>query len=377
MRNERRVPRTVIRPEALPSGRWRGIARKRDGKKVTLTFDLFRDARDWAIAKQAEIDGGDDGGGGDSQEITPQRRALPSFALHVTEWAKRGIPDCELSTLRGYQVQARMLAARWPTARVDKITEDMILDYLSELRDEGFAPSTRTLRLTVLRHAMRDAIRKGYRTDDPTLTIKGPKRREHQARVLTDPELMRLIASLPGWLRAAALLGHDAGLRISEACGLRMCNLDLMRGFVNVNDIIDVDGSLREYPKSKTSRPVKLSQRCLDALRQHYAAYPPAGALGHVFTSPEGRLRPGRIYAEWDRALEMASLEGDKPTWHDLRHSCATTMADAGKDPWVIQQILGHGNIATTQRYVRAADLSRQDDAVSVFGPSGSQASLG
>jgi site-specific recombinase XerD len=43
-------------------------------------------------------------------------------------------------------------------------------------------------------------------------------------------------------------------------------------------------------------------------------------------------------------------------------------MAVAGADPWVIQQIMGHGSLTTTQRYVRAADLSRQDDAVAAFG---------
>lgn len=192
----------------------------------------------------------------------------------MVDWAKAGIEDCELSTLRGYQVQARMLARRWPTERVDKITELMIRRYLAELREAGSSPSTRTLRLTVLRHAMRSAVKAGYRPDDPTLGIKGPKPREHQPRILTKPELMLLLVCLPGWLWAAALLSHDAGLRIDEIAGLRVFNVNLLHGTVTVADVIDVDGSLRHYPKGKVIRDVPLSPRALAALRDHVRRSP-------------------------------------------------------------------------------------------------------
>jgi site-specific recombinase XerD len=338
------------------------------GKRWSKTHDRWDAADAWWRREEREADGSYTAAG---IGVSRQQRGIPSFADYVVSWARGGIEDCELATQRGYQSQARSLAEHWSTQRVDEITKKMVSDYLVELRNAGCSPATRTLRLTVLRHTMRAAIDDGHRLDDPTLGIKGPRRREHQARVLTEAELMLVLASLPGWLWPAALLSHDAGLRIGEVCGLRMMNLDLLRGTVHVVDIIDVDGQLRTYPKSKISRPVKLSQRCLAALRDHVgSAHSPAGPLGYVFANPHtgGCLSPARVRVEWDRALELAALEGDKPTWHDLRHSCATAMANAGKDPWVIQSILGHGSIATTQRYVRGADLSRQVAAVSVFG---------
>jgi hypothetical protein len=98
--------------------------------------------------------------------VSRQRRGIPAFAEHVVEWAKLGIEDGELSTKRNYQAQARMLARRWPTERVDEITELMIRQYLAELRDAGMSPSTREL----------------------------------PSRILTEPELMLLLACLPGWL---------------------------------------------------------------------------------------------------------------------------------------------------------------------------------
>ncbi|MGH3936440.1 MAG: tyrosine-type recombinase/integrase [Pseudonocardiaceae bacterium] len=352
--------------EELPSGRWRGVARNAiTGKRWSKAHHRWADADAWWRAEERDTDGSYTTAGID---ITRQQRGVPSFAEHVVEWARRGIADPELSTLRGYRGQARQLAKRWPMGRVDEITERMVRDYFADLRDAGYSPSTRTLRLTVLRHAMRDAIAAGYRPDDPTLRIKGPKRREHQARLLSEQELMMMLACLPGWLWPAVLLSHDAGLRVCEVVGLRMANLDLLHGTVTIADIIDVDGELRTYPKSKLVRHVPLSARCLTALRDHVATYNPAGRLGHVFANPADRkrhLRPARVRAEWDRALELAQLDGEKPTWHDLRHGCATTLADSGADPWVIQAILGHGSIATSQRYVRKANLGRQSAAVS------------
>lgn len=350
--------------EELPSGRFRGIARNPiTGKKWSKAHDFWGEADGWWRVEERKLDNEYTAVGQDVQRL----RRIPQFAEHVVQWARTGIADPELSTLRGYQGQARMLAARWPTERVDEITEKMARDYLADLREAGASPSTRTLRLTVLRHAMRDAVACGHRPDDPTLRIKGPRRREHQARLLTEQELMVVLVCMPDWLWAAVLLSHDAGLRISEICGLRMRNLDLLHGTVTVADIIDVNGKLRTYPKSKLIRHVPLSARCVAALRGHVAKYAPAGKLGHVFPHPDDRKRhvsPARVRAEWDRALELAALEGEKATWHDLRHGCATTLADAGVDPWVIQAILGHGNIATTMRYVRKANMGRQADAV-------------
>jgi integrase/recombinase XerC len=372
----------VIRPEALPSGRWRGIVHNpATRKKSTRTFDRFKEALDWSAAEQAKIDGGSP-----VTTVARQQLVIPTFAEHVVQWAHLGIEDGELSTVRGYQSQARMLAARWPTQRVDQITELMIREYLGELRDAGASPSTRTLRLTVMRHCLRAAVKAGYRADDPTVGIKAPKRREHQPRILTEPELLLVEAALPGWLWPAATLGHDTGMRIGELAGLRMLNLDLLHGAVSIVDIINErDGKLREYTKSKISRDVPLSQRCLTALRDHVRDHPPAGSLGFVFANPStgGHLTPQRIRAEWDRALKVAKLEGKKPTPHDLRHGAGTTLGDAGVDPWAIKEFLGHGSIATSQRYVRKANMSRLTAAVrqafdsdSAFGSSSPQANL-
>lgn len=362
MRNIAKGSKIMGYVEMLPSGNFKGVARNYlTGKRKSKTHTRWAQAHAWMLAEEAQ----DDASYADvGIEINRQQRGLPSFADHVIEWARTGV-DGELATQRVYQSQARSLAARWPTQRVDEITPTMVSSYFTELRTARYAPSTRTLRLVTLRHAMHAAVAAGYRPDDPTLGIKCPKAREHQARILTEQELMLVLACLPGWLWPAALLSHDAGPRISEICGLRMTNLDLLHGTVTVADIIDIDGQPRPYTKGKASRTVPLSPRCLAALRHHVSANPPAGALGYVFRHPSGRrLMPDTVRHNWDKALRLAVLDGEKPTWHDLRHGCATILSEAGVDPFVIMEILGHGNIATTMRYVRRANLTRQAAAV-------------
>lgn len=365
--------------EVLPSGRHRGVARCRvTGRRWSKAFDRAAQADAWWRREEREADEAYTGAG---IEVDRQRRGIPMLGEHVLAWARKGPADCEKATLRNYRNQARALAARWPALRVDELTDEHITDYLAELRDAGVAPGTRTLRLTVLRHAMRAAVKAGYRADDPTLGIRGPKAREHQGRILTDPELMLILACLPAWLWPAALLSHDAGLRIGEVAGLRMFNLNLLHGAVTIADVIDDDGSLRSYPKGKVIADVPLSARAATALREHVRCFPPAGPLAPVFCASGGRhwtqkrastgahLRPDRIRDDWDRAVALAGLPGTKPTWHDLRHSCATILAEAGADAWVIKEVMRHRSIATTQRYVRKANLARQAAAIhSAFG---------
>ncbi|HEY6423227.1 MAG TPA: hypothetical protein VIY28_08310, partial [Pseudonocardiaceae bacterium] len=67
-------------------------------------------------------------------------------------WAKVGVEGAEVSTRLGYQSQARMLAKRWPTERVDEITELMVRGYLAELRDAGLTGGVRTMRLRFPHH---------------------------------------------------------------------------------------------------------------------------------------------------------------------------------------------------------------------------------
>lgn len=337
---------------------WNAAAQRRGKSKVC---DTWEEADAYIRRMEREIDGHYDAAG---IAVTRQQRGIPLFAEHVVAWARKGPPNATKATLRNYRATARMLAERWPSERVDELTEDDLTDYLAELRDAEAAPSTIVGRITVLRHAFRAAVRAGHRADDPTLCIKGPAARDHDGRILTGDELALARAQLPEWLAPAALLSHDAGLRIGEIAGLRLFRLNLLQGLVTVADVIDVDGSLRAHPKGKLVGDVPLSPRVVAALRELVERRPPAGPLAPVFSPTGEHVSQERIRKTWRSAVKRAKLHGIAPTWHDLRHTYATTLAESGASAWDIMELLRHKHVTTAQRYVKRANLARKQAAI-------------
>lgn len=349
--------------EDLPSGRYRGVARNAiTGKRWSKAHDHWTEADAWWRKEEREADGSYSAAG---VEVTRQQRGIPVLADYTREWA--ATVDGELETCKSAASQARQLALHWPTERVDEITRPMVRAMLKAMRDRGLKSGSIEKRLGALRQTMANAIEDGHRADDPTVGLKGPKPVRHQHRILTEQELYLLLVMLPGWLWAAALLSHDAGLRISEIAGLKMHRLDLLHGKVTVADVVLRDGSLRDYPKGREVLDVPLSPRALKALRIHVAQYPPKGRDGAVFAHPRGgHCKTATLRGQWAKARAMAGLADEPypPRWHDLRHGTATALARSGVEAYDIQAILRHQSLTTSQTYIDDADMTAKEAAI-------------
>ncbi|MGH3978428.1 MAG: tyrosine-type recombinase/integrase, partial [Pseudonocardiaceae bacterium] len=228
-----------------------------------------------------------------------------------------------------------------------------VRNYIDDMRDVGAAATTITDRLGALRRTMVAAVEAGLRGDDPTVGVAAPRATDRPRRILTEQELALVLAKLPGWLRPAALLSHDAGLRIGEIAGLRLFRLDLLHRSVEVADVVDLDQSLRASPKGGKVLTVPLTARVVGALTGHLRDHP-AGKMAQVFRDPRtgGGVTPERIRGHWRQAREAAALGEPAPRWHDLRHGCATALARSGAPAYVIQAVLRHQDLATSQRYI-------------------------
>jgi site-specific recombinase XerD len=173
--------------------------------------------------------------------------------------------------------------------------------------------------------------------------IPWPKVRSRLPVVLEPGEVREILAAIePPLFRTLFVTAYATGMRISEACSVRIDDLDSRRGVIRVRG------------KGGRERFARLGDRLLRILRRHYVRERIRGPW--LFPRP-GRKEPvSRYQARYAlrRALERTSVS-KRVSPHTLRHSFATHLLEAGTDLRVIQVLLGHASIRTTTRYTRVS----------------------
>lgn len=173
--------------------------------------------------------------------------------------------------------------------------------------------------------------------------IPYPRLKRRHPVVLSAEEVALLLRAIPNLKhRTVAMVLYGAGLRITEALALELRDVDSGRMVLTVR-----------HGKGDRDRQVALSSVLLEALRVYWRVYRPSSWLfpGQKADQPMG---PSTI----QRAVKAARLKAKiaKPaTPHTLRHSYATHLMEAGTDLRVIQTLLGHGSLRTTQVYTHVA----------------------
>jgi site-specific recombinase XerD len=248
--------------------------------------------------------------------------------------------------------------------------------YLASL-SEGHGRRTVGQRLAAMRSFYRYATREGLAPGNPLMAMATPRQPRRLPAVLTIAQTEHLIdaaaserpgasATEPGRLAAALTLRdvaivetvYAAGLRIGELASLSIGSIDLRRGEVRVI------GKGRKERVSLLGRPARAAlQRYLDAARPVLAAEAPAGdperrseaqAVALFLNHRGGALGARGIRWRLEQLRRAAGLpEGVSP--HTLRHSFATHLLDGGADLRVVQELLGHENLATTQIYTHVS----------------------
>ncbi|HEX5040889.1 MAG TPA: tyrosine recombinase XerC [Candidatus Limnocylindria bacterium] len=233
--------------------------------------------------------------------------------------------------------------------------------YLAVLADRGLAPSSVAGRIAAARSFYRHALRSGLVSTDPLAGVRAPRRPSRLPRVLSVQQAEDLVtAPRRRVVRNELLARRDAamlellyatGMRISELAGLTLDRVDVGRR------------RLRVVGKGRKERELLFGEPAADALRGYLQRGRPeltAGGAdeGAAFVNAYGRplsVRGARLVV--DRWVTAAGgPHAASP--HTLRHSFATHMLEGGADLRVVQELLGHANLQTTQVYTHLSDAA-------------------
>jgi integrase/recombinase XerD len=237
-------------------------------------------------------------------------------------------------------------------------------DYLVHCDAQGLAKATRARRLSSLRQLFRFAVEEGWRAENPALRLAGPGKAARLPRTLTEAEVTRLLDAArqrgrtpDDRLRDAALfeLLYATGLRVSELVALPVA---AVRGDPRMILVSGKGGKERMVPLSGPARAALAAW--LDRRDAAEEGARKAGRVPSRFLFP-GAGRAGHLTRQHFHSLvkDVAVLAGLSParvTPHVLRHAFATHLLAHGADLRVIQTLLGHADVATTEIYTHVLD---------------------
>ncbi len=226
-----------------------------------------------------------------------------------------------------------------------ELGEKEVREYLHYLVDD-LKVSCSTQRMAVA------AIKFLYKTigrQEVVDAIPWPKMKHRLPVVLSFPELSSLFDAAPNlFLKTTFLVAYGAGLRVNEVCHLKTENIDSKRGVLQV------------IGKGDKERLTLLPSRLLQALREYFRHYRPAGPWLFPGGTSEGNVSRTKLQSGFRKAAKLANIRS-RATFHSVRHSFAVHLFEAGTDSRVIQELLGHKSPRTTARYLKVrTDFIRQ-----------------
>ncbi len=268
-------------------------------------------------------------------------------------WLERGLSD---NTVSSYRSDLEKFAF-WLDGQGGSLLlvgMDDIQHYLAWRVDHQFAASSTARFLSALRRFYQYLNREKLRSDDPTVLLEGPKLPKKLPSDLSEAEVEALLQSPlvddPLELRDKAMLEllYATGLRVSELVGLTAEHVSLRQGLVRV------------VGKGNKERLVPMGEEAIHWLERYYreARTLLLGGTSSdvVFPSKQARMMTRQTF--WHRIklyAQRAGIRGELSP-HTLRHAFATHLLNHGADLRVVQMLLGHADLSTTQIYTHVAN---------------------
>ncbi len=312
-----------------PDGKWRARYRHA-GREFAKHFDRRLDAQRWLDEQTAAL-------------VTGRWTDPKTARTTVQEWSATwlaGYSTRRPSTVRQAQVHLRQINAAFGAMQLSAVRPSHVKSWTADLQRAGLAPSYVYALHARLSQLMADAVHDGLLPRNPCSRRTSPGAGAQRPYVASTAQVWALHDAVPEHLAVAVLLGAFVGLRTAEACGLRVADVDFMRGVVT---------PAVQWPaeplKTETSRtPIPVSRELALAL----AASVQRWGGEHVVTDGHGgQASPWSI----DRAVRAVRNELGLPAtfrFHDLRHYLASLLIASSADVKVVQARLRHASATTT-----------------------------
>ena len=273
---------------------------------------------------------------------------IEQFIMYLA--TERGLStNYQLTVQRSLESFAGWLQSVENSVDLSRVTAQQISDFLAFRKRAGLQASSIRLDAVAIRIFFRFLVMRCAWGTNPAETLSLPRPEKFLPETLNPVQVRKLIESVdsgdPSGLRDRAMIEflYSSGLRVSELCDARLENMDLESGFVRVTG------------KGAKTRLVPVGGPARTAIEHYLASGRPhlisrkSGA--EIFLSVRGnKLTPQRVWQLMKQYASRAGLETNVYP-HLMRHSFATHLLGGGADLRIIQELLGHADISTTQIY--------------------------
>lgn len=267
--------------------------------------------------------------------------------LHLNDFldyisSEKGLSE---NTRKAYQrdINAFLAFLTQKGAALESVTEPILSNFLEYLQGKKFAPASCGRALIALKVFFRFLKREGVLDENPAYYLSSPKLWQMLPEVLSEEEAKALLgapdrSSKEGARDAAILeLLYSSGMRVSELCGLKLKDVE--------------DTFIKVFGKGSKERLVPIGEPAIKALDHYLGQWRGDDKAEFLFLTDQGKPINRQIVWSLVRSYAKAAGLHKLVTPHTLRHTYATHMLNHGADLRIIQELLGHASISSTERY--------------------------
>ena len=284
----------------------------------------------------------------DPRQDANNKRAVPT----LTEFMEEQYIPYQKERIRGWERQRDLfrnhLKPVYGNKRLDKVSLHSVQQFLTSLRNKGYAASTCNHPIRVIRHAMALAHKWGIIETNQLASLSLLREENQVNNIMTDSELKRLVHVLKTdknkMVGSVCLFLLSTGCRVNESLAARWEHFDLDRRNWTIP---------AEHSKSRKIRSIPLNDQAVSILENLGTR----GKYDHPFIGRRGKPLT-TIHKVWTRLRRDAGLPHLR--LHDLRHQYASFLINQGRTLFEIQQILGHSDPSVTMRYAHLSTMSLQ-----------------